>query len=233
MEGYQTCADDGSGYGACLGCADAGALSRTDGGPGMDASGSVDAGDAGRDTGGLDGGDSGTDAGGVDTVVPDRVVPDTGAPDTGAPDTGTPDTGAPDTGMHDSGGTMIVDRGVPSFAWVWLDRGGPALQPHACRAGAGVVDGMLVDPRAFFSALVAGRDPNDWTTALNDIEGALWACGVGQQRGSAGNVRGRLFLPNASCPDASPPPGDSAAMRLGVRQEPSCWAHAVDVVTEQ
>lgn len=119
----------------------------------------------------------------------------------------------------------------PLCSWVWIDRGGPAFQPHACRDGAGVVGGMLVDPRAFFAELVAGRDPDTWQTVMNEIEGELWSCGVGQQRGSGGDVRGRLFLPTATCPDASPPPGDATAIHLGVRQEPDCWSHPADVVS--
>jgi hypothetical protein len=91
---------------------------------------------------------------------------------------------------------------------------------------------MLVDPYAFFQSLIQGKDPNTWEQVMNQIEPQLWACGLGQQRGSAGNVRGRLYLPNATCPDASPPPGDANAMFLGVRQEPPCWDHTVDVVSE-
>lgn len=127
---------------------------------------------------------------------------------------------------------MEPDSGppAPSCAWVWLDRGGPAFQPHACRPGPGVVDGMLVDPMAFFSALVAGRDPDTWQSVMAEIETELWSCGVGQQRGSGGDIRGRLFLPTAACPDASPPAGDTMAMFLGVRQEPACWDHPADVV---
>jgi hypothetical protein len=65
---------------------------------------------------------------------------------------------------------------------------------------------------------------------MNEIEPELWSCGLGQQRGSGGDVRGRLFLPTAACPDSSPPPGDTTAMFLGVRQEPDCWTHPADVV---
>jgi hypothetical protein len=118
----------------------------------------------------------------------------------------------------------------PTCAWVWIDRGGPAFQPHACRPGPGVAGGMLVDPEAFFTALVAGRDPDSWQTVMAEIENELWSCGVGQQRGTGGDVRGRLFLPTAACPDASPPAGDTTAMHLGVRQLPECWSHPADVV---
>jgi hypothetical protein len=113
---------------------------------------------------------------------------------------------------------------------VYIDRGGPAFQPTPCRPGPGVVGGMLVDPMAFFDSLVVGRDPDTWETVMNDIEGDLWSCGVGQQRGSGGDVRGRLFLPTSACPDASPRPGDATDMFLGVRQLPECWAHPADVV---
>jgi hypothetical protein len=67
---------------------------------------------------------------------------------------------------------------------------------------------------------------------MNAIEPDLWACGIGQQRDSQGNVRGRLFLPTEACPDASPPADDPEAMHLGVRQERACWAHFVDVLMD-
>jgi hypothetical protein len=124
------------------------------------------------------------------------------------------------------------ESGGDAFAWVWVDHGGPAFLPPPCAAAAGVADGLLVDPQAFFDALVAGTDPNDWEAVLNTIEPDLWACGVGQQRDSGGNVRGRLFLPTDACPDASPPADDANAMFLGVRQERACWTHFVDVVAE-
>ncbi|MBK9754541.1 MAG: hypothetical protein IPO88_13745 [Nannocystis sp.] len=125
-----------------------------------------------------------------------------------------------------------AETSAAAFAWVWVDHGGPAFQPSPCAAMAGVADGLLVDPQAFFTALVAGKDPDDWDPVLNAIEPVLWACAVGQQRDSGGVVRGRLFLPTAECPDASPPPDDPKAIHLGVRQEEACWAHFVDVVSE-
>jgi hypothetical protein len=124
------------------------------------------------------------------------------------------------------------ESGSAGFAWVWVDHGGPAFLPPPCSASAGVVDGLLVDPQAFFDALVAGADPNDWVSVMNAIEPQLWMCGVGQQRDVGGNVRGRLFLPTDACPDASPPADDPEAMFLGVRQESACWTHFVDVVAE-
>jgi len=124
------------------------------------------------------------------------------------------------------------ESGGGEFAWVWIDHGGPAFLPPPCAGAAGVAGGLLVDPQAFFNALVAGTDPNDWEAVMSSIEPELWACGVGQQRDSGGNVRGRLFLPTDACPDAAPPAGDAMAMFLGVRQERACWAHFVDVVTE-
>jgi hypothetical protein len=197
-QGYQLCRDDGTAYGACTGCDDAG-VSHTD--SAVDVPTTIDVTSADTGPAMVDTGPTITDTGPPDVVEPvDTFVPPA------------------DTG--------------PTFAWVWIDRGGPAFQPHACRAGPGVVDGMLVDPMAFFSSLVAGRDPNMWQQAMNDIETELWSCGVGQQRGSGGDVRGRLFLPTAGCPDASPPAGDTTAMHLGVRQEPDCWSHPADVVSE-
>jgi hypothetical protein len=124
------------------------------------------------------------------------------------------------------------ESGGGGFAWVWVDHGGPAFLPPPCAAAAGVAGGLLVDPQAFFNALVAGADPNDWEAVMNAIEPELWACGVGQQRDSGGNVRGRLFLPTDACPNAAPPADDAMAMFLGVRQERACWTHFVDIVAE-
>lgn len=127
------------------------------------------------------------------------------------------------------GGT---ESGGDTFVWAWIDHGGPAYQPAPCAGTVGVVDGLLVDPQAYFAALVEGTDADDWEAVMNAIEPDLWACGLGQQRGSQGNVRGRLFLPTAACPDASPPPDDAQAMLLGVRQEEACWQHFVDVLAD-
>lgn len=158
--------------------------------------------------------DATTDTG---TVAADTAVDTTTAIDTTPP---------PDTSMD----TMVAVDTATGPKWVWIDRGGPAFEPHACPDGPGVVGGKLVDPEAFFKALIKGRPASDWVKVMNDIESSLWACGVGQQRGSGGDVRGRLFLPTAACPDASPPAGDALAIKLGVRQLPECWTHAVDVV---
>lgn len=166
-----------------------------------------------------------------DAAVAD-VTTDTGpldvSPDSFSPDTATPpaDSSVDTTPTVD---TTPVDTATGP-TWVWLDRGGPAFQPHACPDGPGVTGGNLTNPEAFFAALIKGRAAKDWVTVMNEIEKSLWACGVGQQRGSGGDVRGRLFLPTAACPDASPPAGDALAIKLGVRQLPECWTHAVDVV---
>jgi hypothetical protein len=132
----------------------------------------------------------------------------------------------------DGASTSNLETTASPLIWAWVDHGGPAYLPHACDGAAGVVDGVLVDPQAFFESLVAGRDPNDWEAVLNEIEPSLWACGIGQQRNSGGEVRGRLFLPTDACPDAAPPADDAMAMFLGVRQEPACWDHAVDVLAD-
>lgn len=125
------------------------------------------------------------------------------------------------------------ESGGGGFVWVWIDHGGPAFLPPPCAGPAGVADGLLVDPQAFFNALVGDADPNTWDAVLNAIEPQLWGCGVGQQRDSGGTVRGRLFLPTDACPNAAPPADDPEAMFLGVRQERACWQHFVDVVAEQ
>lgn len=206
MDGVQICAVDGMSFGVCMGCGDdgSGGTSPVDDSDGVTTSTT-------STTGG-----SGTTA---------EVGESTGLP--GGSETG----GAAETGGDsETGGS--TESGDVMFAWTWVDHGGPAFQPHPCAAMAGVVDGVLVDPHAFFDALVAGTDPNDWVAVLNAIEPDLWACGVGQQRDSNGNVRGRLFLPTAECPDASPPPDDEMAKFLGVRQEEACWNHFVDIVSE-
>jgi hypothetical protein len=138
-------------------------------------------------------------------------------------------TVATDTTVTTPDTMMPVDTSTGP-TWVWLDRGGPAFEPHSCPDGPGVTGGKLVDPEAFFAALIKGKSAKDWMMVMNAIEPSLWACGLGQQRDSGGTVRGRLFLPTAACPDASPPAGDALAIKLGVRQLPECWTHAVDVV---
>lgn len=129
-------------------------------------------------------------------------------------------------------GPPAESEGGDTFLWAWIDHGGPAYLPPPCAATAGVVDGLLVDPQAYFFSLVEGTDADDWEAVMNAIEPQLWACGIGQQRGTQGNVRGRLFLPTEACPDASPPADDPEAMHLGVRQEEACWAHFVDVLMD-
>lgn len=151
---------------------------------------------------------------------------------TGSTTTSTTSTTGSTTEPGDVTGPPAGSESGGMFAWAWIDHGGPAFLPPPCAATAGVADGVLVDPQAFFSALVEGTDANDWETVMNAIEPQLWACGVGQQRGSEGNVRGRLFLPTEACPDASPPADDPMAMFLGVRQERACWAHFVDVLMD-
>ncbi len=195
VEGFQVCKDDGTSFGACLACSDAGHA------------------DAPADMGSFD-------------VRPDSAGSSTDTRETSADTTAPVDTLPADTGPVD---TAPADTATGP-TWVWLDRGGPAFQPHACPDGPGVTGGKLVDPRAFFAALVQGKSATDWMKVMNDIEPSLWACGVGQQRDSGGTVRGRLFLPHAACPDASPPAGDALAIKLGVRQEADCWTHPADVV---
>ena len=149
--------------------------------------------------------------------------------------TGTTPTDSSGSPTDEGGSTGLPgesDSGGGSFVWAWVDHGGPAYLPPPCAATVGVADGLLVDPQAYFFSLVEGTDANDWEAVLNAIEPDLWACGIGQQRGSQGNVRGRLFLPTEACPDASPPPDDAMAMFLGVRQERACWAHFVDVLMD-
>jgi hypothetical protein len=157
-DGVQVCEADGSAFGVCMGCDDAGTGSST----------SVV-------------GDSTTDTTGTTPADSSGPMMEDGA-----------STGVP--GDSESGGGL--------FLWAWVDHGGPAFLPPPCAATVGVADGLLVDPQAYFFSLVEGTDANDWETVMNAIEPDLWACGIGQQRGSQGNVRGRLFLPTEACPDA-------------------------------
>ncbi len=207
MQGVQICSSDGAGFGACMGCGVAGSEGTS----------------AGEDSDGVT--TSGASMGSSGAVSDGGEVTGPGGSEGGE------SSGGGESSAGSEGGES-AEGGEPTFAWVWVDHGGPAFQPPPCAAMVGVVDGLLVDPQAFFNSLVEGDDPNDWVAVLNAIEPELWACGLGQQRDSLGNVRGRLFLPVAECPDASPPLDDPDAMFLGVRQEEACWNHFVDVVSE-
>lgn len=206
MSGVQICGADGLGFGACIGCGD--------------------------DDSGGSGGSGGTGSGEDSGVTTSATQPSGGATTEGGEVTGAGGSEGGDSSGGSSEGGGSSGGGAPTFAWVWVDHGGPAFQPSPCAAMVGVVDGLLVDPQAWFASLVEGSDPNEWATVLDAIEPELWACGVGQQRDSLGAVRGRLFLPVAECPDASPPLDDPEAVFLGVRQEEQCWNLFVDVVSE-
>jgi len=95
----------------------------------------------------------------------------------------------------------------------------------------GVVNGVLVDPQAYFFSLVAGKNPTNYIDVLNEIGPDLYKYGLGQQKDSGCTPRARLFLPtgNAGCINAAP---DNTPLEqcLGVKQHPPCWEHAVDVV---
>lgn len=98
--------------------------------------------------------------------------------------------------------------------------------------GNGIVDGVLVDPQAYFFSLVAGKRPQDYRTVLRDIQMDLYLYGIGQQCSSGGEPRGRLYLPTAICPNAKPTTADELV--LGVKQDPKCWeeqGHGVNVVS--
>ncbi len=119
-----------------------------------------------------------------------------------------------DGGGGDDGGG---NTGEPT-EWAWDDHGGPAFESSKCPS---------INPQEYFEGLRGGAPISAWKETLSGMDGALWSCGIGQQKTSGGEVRGRLFLPTAACPDASPLPGQEG---LGVRQEQACWAHEVDVV---
>lgn len=95
----------------------------------------------------------------------------------------------------------------------------------------GVVNGVLVNPEHYFLTLVAGTRPQDYRTVLAQIEPALNLYGIGQQKSSGGEPRGRLYLPTAICPNAKPTTPQE--QHLGVKQDPRCWeaqGRAVNVV---
>ena len=115
------------------------------------------------------------------------------------------------------GGGGGENNGVVT-GWAWIDRGGPAFQSSKCPG---------INPRDYFFSLIGSSSAANWQGVLGEIEGGLWSCGIGQQRTSGGEARGRLFLPTAACPDAAPDPSDA---HLGVRQNPACWTHEVDVL---
>jgi hypothetical protein len=102
--------------------------------------------------------------------------------------------------------------------WAWDDHGGPPFQSSRCPD---------INPRDHFNSLIVGRNASDWKAVMGEIESGLWSCGIGHQKTSDGEARGRLFLPTAACPDASP---DASEASLGVKQNPACWTHEVDVL---
>lgn len=90
----------------------------------------------------------------------------------------------------------------------------------------GVVNGVLIDPEKYFFSLVAGKNPADYERVMREIENDLYKYGLGQQCDSGCTPRARLFLPTAACRNASPSPSE---LCLGVKQQATCWDHAVDV----
>lgn len=85
----------------------------------------------------------------------------------------------------------------------------------------GIVDGVLVDPRAWWlNVFTAGEDPANFQEVMKRKEGEIYKWGLGQQNNSGGVPRGRLFLPWNLCPNASPQTPQE--FFLGVNQTASC-----------
>lgn len=97
-----------------------------------------------------------------------------------------------------------------------------AAGARAQQSVPGCNGGLLTDPRTYFNSLVASWPASNWPAAMNAIDADLQRYRIGQQRSSALEPRGRLFLPHAACPDASGAWSGNA--------NPACWEHAVDVV---
>lgn len=84
----------------------------------------------------------------------------------------------------------------------------------------GIENGVVVDPRAYFMSLVAGKDAAQYETALREIENDWYKYGFGIQCDSGCRPRGRVYLPTANCPYASP---NAQEHCLGVKQDQRCW----------
>lgn len=89
--------------------------------------------------------------------------------------------------------------------------------------GNGIVDGVLVDPQAWFFSQVQGKNPANYEQVLRDMEPDLFHFGIGQQTDGSGNVlRGRLFLPWGACPNAAPRSDHPQDVKFHVNQEGPC-----------
>lgn len=93
---------------------------------------------------------------------------------------------------------------------------------------ARISNGAQSDPKAYFFKVVEGESASNWQVVLREVQNDFYKVGWGQQADSSGNVRGRLFLPHASCLNAAPRTPEE--VKLGVNQTPACWEHPVDVV---
>lgn len=91
---------------------------------------------------------------------------------------------------------------------------------------------QVTDPREYVLRQVAGLSANDFVSVLTNIGPSLYLVGIGQQNNSGGEPRGRIFLPHAQCPNAAPREGNQLEIKLGVRQEPACWEHTVDILAD-
>lgn len=124
--------------------------------------------------------------------------------------------------------------------------------------GNGIVDGVLVDPKAYFFSLVGsseGQPAGDWRATFNrnDVIAGLELYGFGQQRRTPpapaadanavdpkGEPSSRLFVPSAICSNAKPRPGMTTVIngqtyteaQLGVIQTPPCWEGWIDTVDD-
>lgn len=120
----------------------------------------------------------------------------------------------------------------------------------------GIVDGVCVDPKAYFFSLIGsaeGRPVGDWRATFNrsDVIAGLELYGFGQQRRTPsqpaegpndtepkGDPSSRLFVPTAVCANAKPRPGLTTIInghpyteiQLGVNQTPPCWEGFVDTI---
>lgn len=94
-------------------------------------------------------------------------------------------------------------------------------------SSVGVVDGILMDPKAYIESFFARYAAYWWQDVFYALAPHLYKYGLGMQNSSSGVPRGRVYFPHKGCRDVRPRPGEE---KLGVRQEPAAWESFVDTV---
>jgi hypothetical protein len=95
----------------------------------------------------------------------------------------------------------------------------------------GVIDGLLVNPRAFVESLQRDLDPQHWPEHMKNVFGpALRPFGIGRQISQPDEERARIYLPHAECRSTAPRPGNADDERRGHRVDALGEARAIDIV---